>query len=460
MINQSPITGESKLIAKVRGDHCYAGTINQKGTLIIEATSTYKDSHFSKILALLEEATTNSKSELQRVVDVFAKYYTPVVVFLAFVISLYSYFIDQQELYSSIYKGLILLVISCPCALVISTPVAILSSLARAAKFGALFKGGIFLENLHRVDAVAFDKTGTLTEGNLKIEKIIPLKDISEDDLIQIAYNLEIRSEHSIADAIVNYAKEKNFEAEVIEDFKVEVGAVSGIYKNRKYKIGQPKLFQKLLKDDQKQIVNNLEETGYTVIVLIEEDTPIGLICLIDSLRESIKKTVESLRKEGVKEFFILSGDNKSIVEKVASEVGIEKYFAELKPSDKVELIDDLRKNYPMIAMIGDGLNDAPALKKASIGIAMGKIGVDATIESSDITLIGDDIAKLPKLFRLSRKTVKTIKENISLSISIKFAFVILAFLGYASMWGAIFADMGTSLIVIFNSLRLLKTEI
>jgi Cd2+/Zn2+-exporting ATPase len=460
VINQSPITGESKLIAKVRGDHCYAGTINQKGTLIIEATSTYKDSHFSKILVLLEEATTNSKSELQRVVDVFAKYYTPVVVFLAFVISLYSYFIDQQELYSSIYKGLILLVISCPCALVISTPVAILSSLARAAKFGALFKGGIFLENLHRVDAVAFDKTGTLTEGNLKIEKIIPLKDISEDDLIQIAYNLEIRSEHSIADAIVNYAKEKNFEAEVIEDFKVEVGAVSGIYKNRKYKIGQPKLFQKLLKDDQKQIVNNLEETGYTVIVLIEEDTPIGLICLIDSLRESIKKTVESLRKEGVKEFFILSGDNKSIVEKVASEVGIEKYFAELKPSDKVELIDDLRKNYPMIAMIGDGLNDAPALKKASIGIAMGKIGVDATIESSDITLIGDDIAKLPKLFRLSRKTVKTIKENISLSISIKFAFVILAFLGYASMWGAIFADMGTSLIVIFNSLRLLKTEI
>lgn len=460
VVNQSPITGESKLIAKVKGDHCYAGTINQKGTLLIEATSTYKDSHFSKILSLLEEATSNSKSNLQRVVDVFARYYTPIVVLLAFVISFYSYLISQQDLYASIYKGLILLVISCPCALVISTPVAILSAFARASKFGALFKGGIFIENLHRVDAIAFDKTGTLTEGNLKLEKIIPLKENSEDELTQIAYNLEIRSEHSIADAIVNYAKEKNFELEEVEEFKVEEGSISGIYKGKKYKIGQPKLFKNLLKDDHKEIINQLEENGYTVIVILEENLPAGIICLIDSLRESIKKTVQDLRKEGVKEFFILSGDNKSIVEKIAKEVGIEKFYSELKPSDKLELIKKLKKEFPMIAMIGDGLNDAPALKNASIGIAMGKIGVDATIENSDITLIGDDIAKLPKLFRLSRKTVNTIKENIALSISIKVVFVVLAFLGLASMWGAIFADMGSSLIVIFNSLRLLKAEI
>ena len=459
-VNQSPITGESKLIAKVKGDHCYAGTINQKGTLLIEATSSYKDSHFSKILSLLEEATSNSKSNLQRVVDVFAKYYTPIVVFFAFVITFYSYFVTHLDLYSSIYKGLILLVISCPCALVISTPVAILSALARSTKFGALFKGGIFIENLHRVDAVAFDKTGTLTEGNLKIEKVIPLKEISEDDLIQIAYNLEIKSEHSIADAIVNYAKEKSFELEEVKDFKVEEGSISGIYKGKRYKIGQPKLFYNLLNDDHKKIVNQLEESGCTVIVILEENSPIGLICLVDTLRDSIKKLVQDLRREGVKEFFILSGDNKNIVEKIAAEVGIEKFYAELKPSDKLELIRELKNNYPMIAMIGDGLNDAPALKNASIGIAMGKIGVDATIENSDITLIGDDIAKLPKLFRLSRKTVKIIKENIALSISIKVIFVILAFLGLASMWGAIFADMGSSLIVIFNSLRLLKTEI
>jgi Cd2+/Zn2+-exporting ATPase len=460
VVNQSPITGESKLIAKVKGDYCYAGTINQKGTLLIETTSTYRDSHFSKILSLLEEATSNSKSNLQSVVDVFASYYTPLVVLLAGVIFIYSYFITQMDIYSSIYKGLILLVISCPCALVISTPVAILSALARATKFGALFKGGVFLENLHRIDAVAFDKTGTLTEGDLKVEKIIPLDEISEDELIQIAYNLEIRSEHSIADAIVNYAKEKNFELEEIDEFRVEEGSISGSYKGKNYIIGQPKLFQNLLKEEHKELINQLENSGCTVIVLLNEDLPIGIICLVDSLRQSIKKTVEDLRNDGVKEFFILSGDNKNIVERIASEVGINKFYAELKPSDKMEIIQALKKDYPMIAMVGDGLNDAPALKSASIGIAMGKIGVDATIENSDITLIGDDIAKLPKLFRLSRKTVKTIKENIALSISIKLIFVFLAFLGFATMWGAIFADMGTSLIVIFNSLKLLKVEV
>ncbi len=460
VVNQSPITGESKLIAKVKGDYCYAGTINQKGTLLIETTSTYRDSHFSKILSLFEEATSNSKSNLQQVVDVFASYYTPIVVLLAGLVFFYSYFFDQMGLFTSIYKGLILLVISCPCALVISTPVAILSALARATKFGALFKGGVFLENLHRIDAVAFDKTGTLTEGNLRVEKIIPLDQISEDELIQIAYNLEIRSEHSIADAIVNYAKEKNFELEEIDDFRVEVGSISGFYKGKNYKIGQPKLFQSSLNEEHKKIIAQLENSGCTVIVILRENLPIGIICLIDTLRQSIKKTVEDLRKEGVKEFFILSGDNKNIVERIASEVGIEKFYAELKPSDKLEIIQNLKKAHPMIAMIGDGLNDAPALKSASIGIAMGKIGVDATIENSDITLIGDDIAKLPKLFRLSRKTVKTIKENIALSILIKLIFVVLAFLGFATMWGAIFADMGTSLIVIFNSLKLLKLEV
>ncbi len=230
-VNQSTITGESKLIAKVKGDTCYAGTINQRGTLVIEATSTYKDSHFSKILSLLEETTTNSKSSLQRVVDVFAKYYTPIVVLLAFVVSVFSYFVQNQDLYSSIYKGLVLLVISCPCALVISTPVAILSAIARSTKFGALIKGGIFLENLHRVDAIAFDKTGTLTEGNLQIDKIIPFSEIEEKKIIEIAYNLEINSEHSIADAIINYAKNLEIDTGEVKDFKVQDGSISGIYK-------------------------------------------------------------------------------------------------------------------------------------------------------------------------------------------------------------------------------------
>lgn len=459
-VNQSTITGESKLIAKVKGDTCYAGTINQRGTLIIEATSTYKNSHFSKILSLLEETTTNSKSSLQRVVDVFAKYYTPIVVLLAFVVSFVSYFIQAQNLFSSLYKGLVLLVISCPCALVISTPVAILSAIARSTKFGALIKGGIFLENLHRIDAIAFDKTGTLTEGNLQVEKIIPLDEINEDKIIEIAYNLEINSEHSIADAIINYAKSFEIEIGEVKDFKVHDGSISGFYKDKKYTIGQPKIFQKFLSNEQRKLIDELESAGSTVILILENQKPIGIISLIDSLRESMKTTVQELKEEGVKDFFILSGDNKSIVEKIARDLGINQFYAELKPDDKLKIIQELKKRYNYLAMVGDGLNDAPALKSASIGIAMGKIGTDATIENSDITLIGDEIAKLPKLFRLSRKTVRTIKENIFLSIVIKFIFIILTFVGIASMWGAIFADMGSSLIVIFNSLKLIKTKI
>ena len=460
VVNQSTITGESKLIAKVKGDSCYAGTINQRGTLLIEATSTYKNSHFSKILSLLEEATTSSKSNLQNVVDVFAKYYTPAVVFLAFVVSMFSYFVQNQDLTQSIYKGLVLLVISCPCALVISTPVAILSAIARSTKFGALIKGGIFLENLHRVDAIAFDKTGTLTEGILQVERIIPLNDLSEKEILEIAYNLEINSEHSIADAIINFAKNLEIDVEDVKDFKIEDGAISGVYKNVKYTIGQPKIFISTLTIEQRNLINDLENSGYTVILILKNNNPIGIICLVDSLRESMKNTIQELKLEGVRNFFILSGDNKSIVEKIAKDLGIENYYGELKPFDKLNLIKELNHRYKFLAMVGDGLNDAPALKSASIGIAMGKIGTDATIENSDITLIGDEISKLPKLFRLSRKTVKTIKENIFISIAIKFIFIIFTLAGVASMWGAIFADMGSSLIVIFNSLKLIKSKI
>ncbi|MCX8056737.1 MAG: heavy metal translocating P-type ATPase [Ignavibacteria bacterium] len=460
VVNQSAITGESKLISKIKGDTCYAGTINLRGTLLIEATSTYKNSHFSKILSLLEETTSNSKSNLQKVVDVFAKYYTPIVVFLAFIITGYSYFLAKEDFYSSIYRGLVLLVISCPCALVISTPVAILSALARSTKYGALIKGGIFLENLHRVDAIAFDKTGTLTEGAMKIDKIIPFNGLSAEELLEIAYNLEINSEHSIADAIIDYAKNQDIQIEKVENFKVEDGAISGIFRNKKYVIGQPKLFINYLNDEQKNLIQSLENSGSTVIIILEETTPLGIIALIDSVRESMKNVLQELKAEGVKDFFILSGDNKSIVEKVAKDLGFEKYYAELKPIDKLNLIKELNTKYNFLAMVGDGLNDAPALKSASIGIAMGKIGTDATIENSDITLIGDEISKLPKLFRLSRKTVNTIKENIFLSIAIKTVFILLTFIGIASMWGAIFADMGSALIVIFNSLKLTKTKI
>ncbi len=459
-VNQSPITGESKLIAKLKGDHCYAGTINQRGTLLLEATSTYRDSHFSRIISLLEETTSTSKSNLQRVVDNFSKYYTPFVVSLAFIIMMYSYFVENEMLVDAIYKGLVLLVISCPCALVISTPIAILASIARATKFGVLIKGGIFIENLHRIDAIAFDKTGTLTEGKFRVDKIILLDNKDQDQLLEIAYNLEIHSEHSIADAIVDYTKNMDLKLLPVENFSVREGAIFGKLNGINYTIGQPALFNMYLNKNQINLINELESNGYTVILILEENIPAGLICLSDILRDNLKDSIDKLHKLGVKEFFILSGDNRNIVKQIAKDLNIKNYFAELKPIDKVNIVKELNKKFKYFTMIGDGLNDAPALKSASIGIAMGRIGTDATIENSDIVLLGDDISKLPMILELSKKTVKTIKENIALSIGIKFLFIILAFVGIASMWGAIFADMGSSFIVIFNSLKLTNTKI
>lgn len=456
-VDQSAITGESRLIAKIPGDICYAGTINKRGTLLLEATTTYKDSQFSKIISLLEKTSIESKSSLQRFVDKFAKYYTPLVVFLAAIIFIYSYFFLQIDFNKSLYRGLVLLVISCPCALVISTPVAVLTALARSTKFGALIKGGLSLENLHRIDAIAFDKTGTLTEGKFQIEKIIPLNSYDEKTLLDIAYNLEIHSEHSIANAIINYAKNHNFEIHPIKNFKVNDGFISGVYNQKLYFIGQPKLFLEKLNDDQKELIYKLENEGYTVIILFEEDSPLGLICLIDTLRQNIRSTINELKNFGLKDIYILSGDNKNIVEKIAKEIDAVECLGELTPEQKLKMISSLKKKHKLLAMVGDGLNDAPALKQAQIGIAMGNIGTDAAIESADIVLIGDDLSKLPKLLLLSRETVNKIKSNIALAIGIKFIFIVLSALDNASMWGAIFADMGSSIIVIFNSLRLLK---
>ncbi len=456
-VDQSAITGESKLIAKIPGDICYAGTINKRGTLLIEATTTFKESQFSKIISLLERASAESKANLQRFVDKFAKYYTPLIVFLAALIFIYSYFFLQIDFNKSLYRGLVLLVISCPCALVISTPVAVITALARSTNFGALIKGGLFLENLHKIEAIVFDKTGTLTEGKFQIEKIIPLNSYDEKNLLQIAYNLEIYSEHSIADAIINYARNHNFEIHPIKNFKVNDGFISGVYNEKLYAIGQPKLFIDRLRSDQNELINKLEDEGYTVIILLEENSPIGLICLIDTLRENIKSTINELKNFGLKDIYILSGDNQNIVKKVAREIDAIEFFGELTPEHKLEMIEKLKQKHKLFAMVGDGLNDAPALKRSPIGIAMGKIGTDAAIESADIVLIGDDISKLPRLVQLSKATVKKIISNIALAFGIKFIYTVLALLDIASMWGAIFADMGSSIIVIFNSLRLIK---
>jgi Cd2+/Zn2+-exporting ATPase len=459
-VDQSSITGESKHELKTKEDSVYAGTINLKSPLLIQSTGSFKESQFAKIVTLLEEASTKSKSKLQRVVDKFSSYYTPLIVSSAVLISVIPTIFFGGEFNYWFYNSLVLLVIGCPCALVISTPVSIVSGVSRASKLGAIMKGPVFLENIGKTDAVVFDKTGTLTEGLLKVEKIISLDNLTEDEIISIAYAIEINSEHAIADAIVNYAEEKEIELEQIDNFKIIERGVSAQYRRKEFTLGQPKIFSKHISEQIAKSVSKLEDEGLTVIVLVENDSPVALICFSDMLRENMKRTIDEIKGLGVKDLYILSGDNQSIIFRTAKDIGIENYYYEQTPAQKLNVVNELNNKHKMLTMIGDGVNDAPALAVSKIGIAMGKIGTDIAIESSDITLVGDDISKLPKLIRLSRKVVNVIKENIFASIAIKAIFILLTFLGIATMWSAVFADMGTSLLVVFNSLKILKLKL
>jgi len=459
-VDQSSITGESKHELKIKDDSVFAGTINLKSPLLIQSTGSFKESQFAKIITMLEEASAKSKSNLQRVVDKFSAYYTPLIVVSAILLTIIPTLFFGGAFNYWFYKSLVLLVIGCPCALVISTPVSVVSGISRASKLGAVIKGPVYLENIGEADAVVFDKTGTLTEGLLKIEKIISLNNLSEDEIISIAYAIEINSEHAIAEAIVNYAEEKEISLEKIENFKVIESGVSARYKGKQFTLGQPRIFAQLFSEEIKNSISQLEQDGFTVIALTDNNSPAALICFSDVLRENMKRTIDDIRHLGVNELYILSGDNRSIIERTAKDIGIDKFYFEQTPAQKLEVVTELNQQYKTLAMIGDGVNDAPALAVSKIGISMGKIGTDIAIESSDITLVGDDISKLPKLIRLSRKVVNVIKENIFASIAIKAIFIFLTFLGIATMWSAVFADMGTSLLVVFNSLKILKTKL
>ncbi|MBU2446349.1 MAG: cation-translocating P-type ATPase [Bacteroidetes bacterium] len=459
-VDQSSITGESKHELKIKEESVYAGTINLKSPLLIQTTGSFKESQFAKIITLLEEASTKSKSQLQRVVDKFSSYYTPLIVTSAVLISIVPTLFFGGEFDYWFYKSLVLLVIGCPCALVISTPVSIVSGISRASKLGAIIKSPSYLESLGKTDAVVFDKTGTLTEGLLKVEKIIPLNNLSEKEIISIAYAIEINSEHAIADAIVNYAEEKEISLEQIENFKIIESGVSARFRGRNFTLGQPKIFNRLFSDEIASSISKLEGDGLTVIVLVENNSPVALICFSDLLRDNMKRTIDEIKSLGVNDLYILSGDNQSIISRTAKDIGITNFYFEQSPAQKLDVVTELNTKHKMLTMIGDGVNDAPALAVSKIGIAMGKIGTDMAIESSDITLVGDDISKLPKLIQLSRKVVMVIKENIFVSLAIKAVFILLTFLGIATMWSAVFADMGTSLLVVFNSLKILKIKL
>ena len=458
-VDQAPITGESVPVPKGAGDEVFAGTINGSGALEVRSTKEAGDTTLARIIRLVEEAQAR-RSPSERWVDRFARVYTPAVIALALAVFVLPPLVLGGGWTAWLYRALVLLGIACPCALVISTPVSVVASLAAAARAGVLIKGGAFVETPARLSALAFDKTGTLTEGRFRVVEVVPLDGHDEAALLARAAALEARSEHPLARAIVASAEERGVAFSPAEGFRaVEGRGATGRIGGKAYWVGSHRY---LAERDQEtpEIHRRLEAisgAGRTVVVVGNDDHVCGLLGVADAVRPEAAETVRELRRLGVEHLVLLTGDNAPTAAAVAAEVGIEELRAELLPEDKVAAIEELVARYGAVAMVGDGINDAPALARSSLGIAMGAAGSDAAIETADVALMADDLTRLPWLVRHSRRTLRTIRTNIAFALGVKAAVFALALAGAATLWLAIAADMGASLLVIANGLRLLR---
>ncbi|GAB1765035.1 heavy metal translocating P-type ATPase [Priestia megaterium] len=458
-INQAPITGESIPVDKVMGDAVYAGTINESGSLEIKVTKLVEDTTIAKIIHLVEEAQ-EKKAPTQAFVDKFATIYTPIVFILALFIMVIPPLFDGawSEWF---YKGLELLVVACPCALVISTPVAIVSAIGNAAKNGVLIKGGTFLEKAGAINAIAFDKTGTLTEGKPAVSEVVSLA-AEENQLLAITKTLEDYSNHPIARAIVDYTAEKKVVSLQGSNFKILTGkGVQATIQDTVYYAGNAKLFSDLgtpLTHCWSQI-ENLQNEGKTIIIVGTAKSVLGIISVADTIRHTTISALESLKQNGMQQIVMLTGDNEGTAKMIASQSRVDRYFADLLPEDKVKAIQQLQHEGYQTAMVGDGINDAPALATADLGIAMGGAGTDTAMETADIVLMADNLEKLPHTMKLSRKALAVIKQNIWFSIIVKVIALAFIFPGWLTLWIAVLSDTGAALLVILNSLRLLKMK-
>ncbi len=460
-VNQAPITGESIPVTKQTGDDVYAGSINGEAVLEIKASKFASDTTLAHIVRMVEDAHSK-RAETEQWVENFARIYTPIVMLLALAVFIIPplFFAGIWQLW--LYKALVLLVIACPCALVISTPVSIVAALACAARQGILIKGGIYIEAPAHLNAIAFDKTGTLTCGNPVVTGLYPFNNHSEEELLSRAAALESRSNHPLAKAILNYTESQGVQIASAENVAVLPGkGVTGLFNGADFWLGSRRYLlergQETPKISQQALV--LEQTGKTVIAIGNEQHVCGLIAVADQPRPQINSVLQALKQSGIQHLAMLTGDNQVTAENIAKACGINEVHAELLPADKVEIVGQMVEHYGNVAMIGDGINDAPALGRANLGIAMGVMGSDAAIETADIALMGDDLSKLPWLINHSKRTLSIIRQNIVFALSLKAAFAILAFAGMATLWQAIAADMGASLLVVANGLRLLKPK-
>lgn len=459
-VNQAPITGESLPVDKAPGGEVFAGTVNGTGVLEVRVTRQAGDSTIARIIRMVEDAQAQ-KAPSQRFVDVFAKYYTPAVVILAALVAVLPPLLAGADWLDWLYRALVLLVIACPCALVISTPVSIVSAISAAARSGVLIKGGTYLEAAGSLRALAFDKTGTLTHGTPEVTAVMALDGAAEDAVLRYAAAAERYSEHPLGEAIVRAAADRGvvLNGQVVESTTSHTGRgiaarVDGVpvrVGNRAFVLDgttNPQVEERLAE---------VERSGQTAVLVAVDDQVIGIIGLADTLRPDARAAVQAVKRAGIENTIMLTGDQQAVAEAIAAKSGVDAVEAELMPGDKVRAIERLLERYGKVGMVGDGVNDAPALARSTVGIAMGAAGTDTALETADIALMSDDLGKVAYTMRLSRAAKRTITQNIGLALVIKVVFLALAVVGLATLWMAVFADVGASLIVIANGMRLLR---
>lgn len=464
-VNQAPITGESVPVDKKPGDTVFAGTVNGEGSLEIEVTKVAGDTTLAKIIRLVKDAQ-EQKAPTQRFVDDFAKYYTPIVTLVAFLVFLVPPLFSGADWSLWLYRACVLLIIACPCALVISTPVSIVAALTAMARRGVLIKGGAHLESIARLKALAMDKTGTITEGKPRVMGIETVGSADEALVLRTAAAIDVHSAHPLAKAIVEAAKARKLEFERAANYQNRTGrGAEGQVDGRPSFVGNHRFAHELgvCSEDIERRLQAIQERGQSVVVVGRlpqggaGGEVLGIVAVGDAVRPQAKDAIRALHEAGVEKLVMLSGDNQRTASHIAKEVGIDEAKGDLLPDEKVNTIKELRTKFDVVGMVGDGVNDAPAMATANIGIAMGAAGTDAAIETADIALMKDDLGRIADAIQVGRRAMRIIKFNIAFSLGLKAVFLILTLSGYASLWLAILADTGATLLVVANALRLLR---
>ncbi|MHA1596580.1 MAG: heavy metal translocating P-type ATPase [Candidatus Asgardarchaeia archaeon] len=452
LLDTSALTGESMPLEVREGDTVLSGMVNLRGLLKVKVEKEYKESTVSKILELIESAASR-KAKTERFISRFSYYYTPAVILISLSISLLPPLMFGGDFVEWVYRGLVLLVISCPCALVLSIPLTYFGALGRSAREGILVKGSNFLDSLSRLSVIALDKTGTITEGRFKVVEVVPKNGFSEGDVLRYAAIAESQSNHPLAKAIRNAYLVSS--EDVVEDYQEVPGhgvfaRIGGDF----VMVGNDRMLHS------QNVPHDLCEVEGTVAHVVVNGRYAGYIVVSDEIREGVVEALRDVKSLGVKKVVMLTGDNKYMAERIAKRLGIDDYYADLLPEDKVRVVEELmefEEGGKVVAFVGDGVNDAPVIARADVGIAMGALGSDAAIETADVVIADDKLTKVPKAIRIARKTKRILWENISLTLGVKILFIILGIFGLTKMWGAVFADVGIALITVVNSMRILK---